>query len=86
MMRRDQALPGTWAADALCAEVDPSIFFPDDEHHYVALDAAKRVCGRCAVAAECLAYALATDQRYGVWGGLTRHERIPLGVGQVPVV
>lgn len=36
---------------------------------------AKRVCRRCPVRAECLAYAIANDERYGVWGGKTEVER-----------
>lgn len=36
---------------------------------------AKAVCARCPVTAECLAYALVHDERYGVWGGKTSRER-----------
>jgi hypothetical protein len=40
-----------------------------------AVQAAKRVCETCAVSDECLAYALRTMQKVGVWGGLTERER-----------
>ena len=36
---------------------------------------AKAICGACAVRAECLEYALKTDQEHGIWGGLTEAER-----------
>lgn len=41
---------------------------------------AKLVCATCPVNADCLQHALAVDERYGVWGGLTADERraIPL--------
>jgi len=39
------------------------------------IDAAKRVCDQCPVTAECLEFALATNQEAGVWGGLTEDER-----------
>lgn len=32
----------------------------------------------CEVRAECLEFALATDQRFGVWDGLSERERRPL--------
>ncbi|MGW7054384.1 WhiB family transcriptional regulator [Streptomyces sp. NPDC054887] len=40
--------------------------------------AAKEICGRCPVTRQCLAYALRSGQRSGVWGGLGEQERLPL--------
>ncbi len=37
--------------------------------------AAKAVCARCPVIAECAAHALQVREPYGVWGGLTEDER-----------
>lgn len=37
---------------------------------------AKAVCAACPVTSECLESAMASDERYGVWGGLTFDERI----------
>ena len=36
---------------------------------------AKKVCVGCDVRAECLEYALAHDERFGIWGGLSERER-----------
>lgn len=36
---------------------------------------AKTVCRRCPVKTDCLAYAVARDNKYGIWGGLTSDER-----------
>lgn len=63
--------PPTWTARALCAETMPDEFFP---HQGESPKRAKMICGRCDVAAECLAYALANHEQ-GVWGGTTEAER-----------
>jgi hypothetical protein len=36
---------------------------------------AKSVCEACTVRVECLAYALRSDERLGIWGGMTENER-----------
>jgi WhiB family redox-sensing transcriptional regulator len=36
---------------------------------------AKRVCARCPVCAQCLAWAINHDEMSGVWGGTTEMER-----------
>ena len=36
---------------------------------------AKTMCAPCPVRGECLEHAVAADERYGVWGGLTADER-----------
>jgi WhiB family transcriptional regulator, redox-sensing transcriptional regulator len=61
-----------WRADALCAQTDPEAFFPDKGESPAA---AKAVCRACPVTAECLAWALEHDERFGVWGGLSERER-----------
>lgn len=64
----------SWQDRALCAEADPELFFPGNGHADHAEDA-KQVCRACPVKAECLDYALATGQEYGVWGGTSEQER-----------
>ena len=61
-----------WIDQALCQQVDPEIFFPESGHED---RTAKKVCGHCDVQAECLAFALATEQSHGVWGGLSAAQR-----------
>lgn len=63
---------GSWQDQALCAETDPEAFFPEKGG---STREAKRVCRRCPVRAECLAYALERDERFGIWGGLSERER-----------
>jgi WhiB family transcriptional regulator, redox-sensing transcriptional regulator len=36
---------------------------------------AKTICAGCTVRAQCLDYALDTNQEPGIWGGLTEDER-----------
>jgi WhiB family redox-sensing transcriptional regulator len=61
-----------WTAEALCAQTDPEVFYPFNEQWS---GSAKRVCAGCPVMAQCLAFALVTDEPHGVWGGLTTEER-----------
>ena len=57
---------------ALCAQTDPEAFFPEKGG---STREAKRVCLSCDVRGECLEYALAHDERFGIWGGLSERER-----------
>lgn len=66
----DRRLP--WADDALCAQTDPEVFNPDKGSTTLP---AKSVCAACPVINQCLEYALATNQRFGVWGGKSERER-----------
>lgn len=61
-----------WMTDALCAQTDAEAFFPDKGG---SSKEAKRVCASCDVVAECLAYALRNNERFGVWGGKSERER-----------
>ena len=61
-----------WQERALCAQTDPEAFFPEKGG---STREAKRVCVSCDVRAECLEYALANDERFGIWGGLSERER-----------
>ncbi len=62
----------SWQERALCAQTDPEAFFPEKGG---STRDAKRVCLSCDVRSECLEYALAHDERFGIWGGLSERER-----------
>lgn len=64
-----------WQENAACLDADPDLFFPERGSPG---DSAKRVCVTCSVRLECLEYALANGERYGIWGGLTERERTRL--------
>ena len=56
-----------------CApQTDPEAFFPEKGG---STREAKKVCLSCDVRGECLEYALAHDERFGIWGGLSERER-----------
>jgi WhiB family transcriptional regulator, redox-sensing transcriptional regulator len=61
-----------WQERALCAQTDPEAFFPEKGG---STREAKRVCLTCDVRGECLEYALANDERFGIWGGMSERER-----------
>lgn len=65
-------LPPEWTRRALCAEVDPDLFFPEKGDD---VSRVKRICKACDVKKECLKYSLDNDERFGVWGGLSEHNR-----------
>ncbi|MFP5322758.1 MAG: WhiB family transcriptional regulator [Acidimicrobiia bacterium] len=55
-----------------CRGADPDLFFPDRGE---SLEPAKAVCAECVVRDECLEFALAAGERFGVWGGTSERER-----------
>jgi WhiB family redox-sensing transcriptional regulator len=61
-----------WQENALCAQTDPEAFFPEKGG---STREAKRICQGCEVRDACLEYALANDERFGIWGGLSERER-----------
>lgn len=71
-----------WRDQAACAapEVDPGLFFSADSTNRGPVSdeereaAALAVCERCPVMEQCRAWALASGERHGVWGGLTEGE------------
>lgn len=74
----------SWRDAARCRKVDPEVFFLPPKASPNRINAAKEVCEFCPVKAECLQWALDTDERTGVWGGTTPHERdVMLGRGKM---
>lgn len=70
-----------WQAEGICRQVDTGdMFFPDKGG---STKEAKRVCAVCPVIEECREFALAHDERFGVWGGLSERERRQVLKGMV---
>jgi len=76
-------IPADWMDDALCAQIDPELFFPEKGG---TTEPAKGICTGCTVQAECLDYAFANHERFGIWGGKSERERRKLArvYGVVP--
>ena len=64
-----------WMESGSCMSVDPELWFADMGG---ATRQAKLICQGCPVKVECLEYALENNERFGVWGGLSEHQRRPL--------
>jgi WhiB family transcriptional regulator, redox-sensing transcriptional regulator len=69
--------PDDWRSLGACASADPDLFFPVSSAGAGQRqeEEARAFCGRCQVCPQCLAFALATSQAHGVWGGTTEDER-----------
>jgi WhiB family redox-sensing transcriptional regulator len=65
-------LASRWQERANCLGVDPDLFFPE---RGASTREAKSVCRGCEVRLECLEYALAQGEKFGIWGGLSERER-----------
>jgi WhiB family redox-sensing transcriptional regulator len=61
-----------WQLYANCLGVDPDLFFPE---RGASTKEAKSVCKGCVVRDDCLEYALANGEKFGIWGGLSERER-----------
>jgi len=61
-----------WMTGGVCAQVDPELWFPEKGG---STREAKALCTGCPVQVQCLAYALANDERFGVWGGASERDR-----------
>jgi len=61
-----------WQEEANCLGVDPDLFFPE---RGASTREAKAVCAGCEVRVDCLEYALANGEKFGIWGGLSERER-----------
>jgi WhiB family transcriptional regulator, redox-sensing transcriptional regulator len=74
-----------WREWAACRGMDSELFFAPDGERGIAKRtrerAAKAVCAACPVREPCLAHALASEERHGVWGGLSEKGRAALLVG-----
>lgn len=69
-----------WQARAACRGLDTDLFFTDRGESTAA---AKAVCAGCNVRSECLAYAQAKAERFGIWGGLSERQRRRIRDGKI---
>lgn len=69
-----------WQLLAACRGTDPDTFFHPDgergEEKEARENSAKAICFSCPVIEECAAHSLAVREPYGVWGGMSEHERL----------
>jgi WhiB family transcriptional regulator, redox-sensing transcriptional regulator len=69
-----------WQSEAGCRSSDANLFFSpthtETKDDRVLREArAKAICLSCSVRAACLAFALATRESHGIWGGMNELER-----------
>lgn len=68
--RRDESR--NWQDYGNCLGVDPDLFFPE---RGASTREAKETCRACVVREDCLEYALANGEKFGIWGGMSERER-----------
>ena len=77
-----------WQLHAACRGMNSEVFFhPEGERGNQRRsrdDRAKAVCDSCPVLKRCRDHALASREPYGVWGGLSEHEREEIYAQSVP--
>jgi WhiB family transcriptional regulator, redox-sensing transcriptional regulator len=87
--RATRRSPVGWRVVGSCRDSDPNLFYPLGRGRAARQQAemAKAVCLTCPSREPCLAFALATSQALGVWGGTTPEERraMPGRVRRTPV-
>jgi WhiB family transcriptional regulator, redox-sensing transcriptional regulator len=75
--------PLEWTRRAACGSLPPRkadrLFFPKQGQ---SSKAARVICARCPVRAECLAYAIEKREAFGIWGGTSERERRSLRKAQ----
>lgn len=83
-IRPGEPLTDDWEHGALCASIDPELFYPtsyDSPDGLQQTADAKRICAACPVRAYCRDAALHREgnatakNRSGIWAGLTPEER-----------
>jgi|APGre2960657404_1045060.scaffolds.fasta_scaffold41949_2 WhiB family redox-sensing transcriptional regulator len=62
-----------WMESAVCRQTDLELWFPDRENPaglIRTINRARNICRSCPVQIECLDYALANNEKYGIYGGI----------------
>jgi WhiB family redox-sensing transcriptional regulator len=69
----EKILDTSWMEDAYCRDAEPESFYSENEQFQRKL--VEQYCKKCPVMNQCLEYALAREDRFGVWGGTTGRQR-----------
>jgi WhiB family redox-sensing transcriptional regulator len=68
-----------WQIQAACRGMNASAFYsPSGERGHARRrreDRAREICRNCPVREPCASFAHTTQERYGVWGGMSEHDR-----------
>lgn len=80
MTAREQFDREPWQASAACSGENAALFYPplrtEKKASRLARERrAKAVCNSCPVRVACLDHAVDSNERFGIWGGLTNKER-----------
>jgi WhiB family redox-sensing transcriptional regulator len=71
-----------WQEQAACRDYDNLLFFGEEGESELEKQSreshAKAICRTCPVQEPCLEFAMDTNQKYGIWGGLSDKERASL--------
>ena len=71
-----------WQQQGLCRELPTEMFFhPDGERgprRRNRENSAKAICASCPVVMACRTHALAVQEPYGIWGGLSEDDRLAI--------
>lgn len=62
-----------WVTQALCAEIDPELFFPSHQEKWQNVQIARDICNRCPVRKPCLLEGMQNE--FGIWGGWSADHR-----------
>jgi WhiB family transcriptional regulator, redox-sensing transcriptional regulator len=63
-----------WRDQAACLGLSPVPFYPNEDEPNDSKKA-KAICATCRVREDCLEFAIANREKYGIWGGMTTEER-----------
>jgi WhiB family redox-sensing transcriptional regulator len=71
--RASETTATPWREFALCLNYQPYLWYSEE-----AGDAVKavRICEECPVRSDCLSWAIARNESYGIWGGVSARRRM----------
>ena len=80
--------PDSWRAIGSCRGSDPNLFYPIGRGRSAQqqIEEAKAICRGCPSLEPCLAFALASRQYRGIWGGTSPEDRRRLTRGRLSSV